>query len=181
MSENVIEERGDYRVRVEYDSDSADEFPDWIQSAVIPMSDRSLSYNDDYGYTDLIRGKWSHRRSEVIDRWLRIFHDVRAVTQVSLRAGDYLVLLTEVARKYYGTPDDHLQECVDGDAEAFRQWAEGEVYGYVIEERASWRRVGGDPGDTMDTWEIVDSLWGLYGSEYAEQEAREALSAMVTS
>lgn len=42
--------------------------------------------------------------------------------------------------------------------------------GYVIQERTTWRT---DDGRNMDTWETVDSCWGFYGWDYAEQTARD--------
>ncbi|GAB3830111.1 hypothetical protein [Kribbella italica] len=176
-AQGLIEETGDFRVRVVYD-ESQSEFPDFVQSAVISMNDRYLSYNDTRGLGALVRREWSERLRDfdVIDRWLKIFHGVRAVSQVDTRDATYLVLLTEDARWYYGTPEDRVQECADGDAETFMQWAEGDIYGYVVEERATWRREGGDE-ETMETWEEVDSLWDLYGHDYASTEAREALTS----
>lgn len=177
MDHDVIEEAGDFRVKLAYDDDH--EFPDFIQSTVVPTNDRYQDYNDSYGYGRMLREIYPRRGSDVIERWLRIFHGVRAVQQVSLRDGTYLVLLTDDGQNYYGTPDDRVQECVDGDAETFRQWAEGEVYGWIVEKKVRWQKMNdnlvGHIDEIREDWEHVDSLWGMYGREYAEDEAREAL------
>ncbi len=176
-AQGLIEEAGDFRVRVVCD-ESQSEFPDFVQSAVISMNDRYQSFNDTHGLGALVRREWSERLRDfdVIERWLKISHGVRAVSTVDTRDATYLVLLTEDAQSYYGTPADLVQECADGDATIFSQWAEGDIYGYIVEERATWRREGGDE-ETMETWEEVDSLWDIYGHDHAEAEAREALTS----
>lgn len=66
-------------------------------------------------------------------------------------------------------------------AEEYQAWAEGEVYGYVIEREATWQRVdGSEAGERRTTWEHVDSVWGFYGpgTEYVEQEARDTVKAI---
>jgi hypothetical protein len=59
-----------------------------------------------------------------------------------------------------------------GDEEV-RAWQDGDVWGYVIEERIGWVRADGS-AETMETWETVDSCFGFYGREWAERSAREA-------
>jgi hypothetical protein len=66
----------------------------------------------------------------------------------------------------------------------WRQWIEGDIWGYVIEDNVAYVRVDKavsgefDPDSPdLERWEPVDSLWGLYGHEYAEQEALSAFAA----
>lgn len=63
----------------------------------------------------------------------------------------------------YHSPE-WAREALMGELAVWDQYAEGEVYGYVVEDQA---------GDHHD------SLWGLYGSKYALGEATEALSACI--
>lgn len=81
-----------------------------------------------------------------------------------------------------------------GEAE-MQAWREGEVYGWVVEERVTWTtprrtqlKITGNIGalvtgpDTMTTWEQVDSCWGFYGlDDYLKSEAREALGHAAVS
>jgi hypothetical protein len=59
-------------------------------------------------------------------------------------------------------------------------WRDGEVYGWILEERVEWVRkdqegeVAGEC-DEVETWEHLDSCWGYYGRAWAEQNALEAL------
>ena len=54
---------------------------------------------------------------------------------------------------------------LQGEVKTFDQYLRGDVYGYVIEDK---------DGD------VVDSCWGFYGIEYAEEEARSALNYWAT-
>jgi len=54
---------------------------------------------------------------------------------------------------------------LSGEVKTFDQYLRGDVYGYVIEDK---------DGD------VVDSCWGFYGIEYAEEEARSALNYWAT-
>jgi hypothetical protein len=59
-----------------------------------------------------------------------------------------------------------LMEALRGEAKVWRQYLENDVYGVVV------KRPDG---------EAADSLWGMYGSDYAETEAREMLAAEITA
>lgn len=54
---------------------------------------------------------------------------------------------------------------LSGEVKTFDQYLRGDVYGYTITDR---------DGD------VVDSCWGFYGIEYAEEEARSALNYWAT-
>ncbi len=57
-----------------------------------------------------------------------------------------------------------VEQLLRGEIETFNQYLSGDVYEYVIE------------GEGIDDG---DSLWGLYGFDYAEQEAQAALDYAV--
>jgi len=61
-----------------------------------------------------------------------------------------------------------VTESLRGELETWRQYLEGDVYGYVVKDPS---------GNETDD----GSLWGLYGSEYAEQEARAALDLEIAA
>ena len=61
-----------------------------------------------------------------------------------------------------------VTEALRGELAEWTQYFDGDVYGYVVR----------DPeGNETDD----GSLWGLYGSEYAKQEAREALDREIVA
>ncbi len=51
---------------------------------------------------------------------------------------------------------------LQGEVEEYDKYLTGDVWGYVIKDEAG---------------EVVDSCWGFYGREYAEQEGKAALKA----
>ena len=58
-----------------------------------------------------------------------------------------------------------IEQALRGELEQWKQYAENDVYGYVIENESG---------------EHVDSCWGFYGFEYAKEQAAEALDTAVT-
>jgi hypothetical protein len=63
---------------------------------------------------------------------------------------------------------------IEAEMEEYEAWASGDVWGFVVEERADWTR-DDDEDEHMQTWEHVDSCFGFYGRTYARSQAREAL------
>ena len=58
----------------------------------------------------------------------------------------------------------YARQCAKGEIETFLAWAEGEVYGYIVED---------------EDGEHLDSCWGYYGDDgrkYAEQEAESYIA-----
>jgi hypothetical protein len=72
------------------------------------------------------------------------------------------------------------QTYLSAQAEEYAAWADGDVWGYVIERRVTWHHADHESDDTMETWEHVDSCWGFYGRAYAEEAAHEAWTATVS-
>lgn len=56
------------------------------------------------------------------------------------------------------------RECLEQEIKTYDQYLTGDVYGYVIEDAEG---------------NHVDSCWGFYGLEYAEQEATDALDGAI--
>lgn len=82
----------------------------------------------------------------------------------------------------YRTTNDETLVIADQYAElagqalsVWRQWREGDIWGYVIEQQVSWT-TDSPQFDDRETWEQVDALWGMYGASYAEEEALSAFN-----
>ena len=60
------------------------------------------------------------------------------------------------------------RKCMAGEVETYSQWANGEVYGYIIKDENGEDLVGG----------FYDSCWGFYGEEYVKQEAESAAESI---
>ncbi|MFJ9827728.1 hypothetical protein ACIRSU_25695 [Streptomyces sp. NPDC101160] len=63
---------------------------------------------------------------------------------------------------------------VEAEMQEYEAWAEGDVWGFVVEKRVDWTR-DDDPDESMQTWEEVDSCFGFYGGLFARAQARDAL------
>lgn len=80
---------------------------------------------------------------------------------------DVLIVPTPENAKYLGyklekiTPQD-----LEGTFKLFGYWAWGDVYGYVLEELRTFKKVY-DTGEECndEEWEEIDSCWGFYGRD----------------
>lgn len=107
--------------------------------------------------------------SDLFDRYLRAFHGTREVVWYQSRGGEtYVTFDTPEWREHLGIADDATGVV---SLDEWRAYVEGDVWGWVIEESATWHRDGTD--DTRETWEHVDSCFGYYGRMYAEEAGRE--------
>lgn len=107
-----------------------------------------------------------------VARWARIFHGVTVVDDGGTL---WWVDPTWMADAY---PDAVLgsdeyrkleAEVIAADQAEYRKWADGNVYGLTIERRVDWARIDENgemvfltEPNTMTTWDVVDSLWGIY-------------------
>ena len=80
---------------------------------------------------------------------------------------------TEAARTHAGMDHPTVQQVTEyltAEVNEYNQYLTNDVWGVVVERKVTWQRTG-QPDTTMDTWEDIDSFYGLYGSEYAATEA----------
>jgi len=182
MSE-IIETRGDFRVRLEQDPDIT-EAPDHDgQGYVVEVTysgHSEVRNTGDYGDhgPDFELG-WLLARTrndyELVERYLRIFHGAASFDHTHWdRDSEMFFIVTETQALAWGVATEDWHRLAGWTRETWEQHRDGDVYGYVVEERQVWTNAR---GDEMETWEHVDSCWGFYGYEYAEQEARAALAA----
>ncbi|MFF3006321.1 hypothetical protein ACFVTF_26345 [Kitasatospora sp. NPDC057940] len=107
---------------------------------------------------------------ECFSRWARIFHGAIVIESRPAHGPASLwYLLADDAAALGMLPEAYL----DAERAEYEAWANGEVYGYVLEEAVDWRRAG---GEVRTTWEPVDSSFGHYGYGWAVVVAREALA-----
>lgn len=115
---------------------------------------------------------------DLLEKYLRAYHGATKVE--AWHSGSYWYITYDPAawREHVGAPEG------SADMSEYRTWCEGDVWGYVVEKRVTWRT--DDPGyEDEDRWEDTgDSCWGYYGSEgangeYLRQSAREALAGAV--
>jgi hypothetical protein len=108
-------------------------------------------------------------------RYLRAFHGVTRTEYYASGRDRYFSFDPADWRERVGCPDPAEHPDVNpADMSEWEAYVEGDVYGWVVERRVTWRRED-DPTVTRDEWVEVESCWGFYGREYAEEAAREAL------
>ncbi|PCG86387.1 hypothetical protein CIB93_09145 [Streptomyces sp. WZ.A104] len=122
------------------------------------------------------RVSWNRWKGiETFTRWASIFHNAIVIESRPAHGPVSLwYLMREDAEDLGMLPEGYL----DAERKEYEAWAEGDVYGYIVEEAVDWVRAD-DEGETMSTWEEVDSCWGHYGYEWATAEARRALAFYV--
>lgn len=182
------------RVRLEYDMDGSsrdprqdDELVDivtgnlrrWNVATKDAMFQREFDRFNEMGRAGLFR------------RWLKIFHDTDAVPVYMLEHGNVALSTGSFGDPWdsgqigwtYIRPDAEkwdemdVPEILKGFVETLGQWMNGEVYGWISEERVKGTKVyeGDHEDEDFEEWEEVDACWGYIGSEYAEAEAKREL------
>lgn len=118
--------------------------------------------------------------TETVERWARIFHGLH-VEYDSEHGGYWFVDPHEFADNWpdlkLGTPEHLAQqsEVIKGERETYRQWAEGEVYGVILERAKTmapvqwnaadevWELINGLTDDDLATeWDEEESVWDNY-------------------
>lgn len=187
MSETLeTTEDGRFRVVLEQDTDSG--VPEGGSAGHVYRCERGTVdlLGTDYD-TDREAGSIRHamvdalsrfgRDWDLVTRYLRMWHDVVALDYLSRDYGEIVGIVTRDLAESWGCDVD----TVTPELTEWEAWADGDVYGYVIEERVALSghtSTGRGYRLERECWETVDyddsALWGLYGREYAEEAAREA-------
>ncbi|WLW38539.1 hypothetical protein [Streptomyces phage Vanseggelen] len=174
MIENTIEvfEQGHHRVRIVTDENVLNPRRDYDHLVHVLTIDTHLNQyiavDPDGGplaehWEDIA---WRPDAPEIFARYVRAFHGGVVIEDRGHGRPVTLWYLTREDIEQHGITDptqtilDELQE--------YRYWADGEVFGYVVEQELEYR-----PGRTV--WDEVDSLYGLYGYAYAKEQAQQAL------
>jgi hypothetical protein len=182
---DIIKEQAGYRVRLELD-DTPEQPEDDGAVPVLQLQlygyYRAYAFNSQaepylqafLQFVDRVR-----KPVDVFERYARIFlgavkvqgYNIGHVSQYG-----YLAFDTAAWRNDMQVSAEQLQ--AEDYLEEIRAWAEGSVYGWIVEKQRPWTKTYAD-GETEQgsSWEQVESCWGYYGREYAEQAALEALAA----
>lgn len=182
----VLATAGRYRLRLEIQEDSQDCDPRTDQdcnltSVITPTQSRYTAIDKEGGP---LQYGWDHfsvrpDSERLFIRWARMVH---GVTVIEDRPHDGAWALWYVMPDKVAETTVTPKEIIEAEIKEYRTWAEGEVYGYVIERATEWEpKAGqfedGDEPDSMTTWEHIDSCWGYIGREYAETSARDEFAS----
>lgn len=194
---DIIEERDGFRVRLEYDDSPEQPYDDGATPifTIEPSNygQRVEAFNRQAEpYVNIVSEVVSRFGLEGLERFARIFYGAVNFDDWysdGIR-GHYVAFDTEEWRADMGITDTERLKAENYLSEV-RAWAEGDVYGYIVEREVSFEKKyfnaeGEDLEDLEDSgteWvEVEDgSCWGHYGREWAEQAAREALAGVIGS
>lgn len=164
---------GKHRVRLVIDQEPVNPRRDYdhLTHVITPKGQRYIDVDESGGP---LQDGWDHYAdrddaAELFIRWARTFCGATVVEHRSHDGAWSLWYMTPEQKKEIGTSPE---EFIRGEIQEYQRWAEGDVWGYVIEEAATWQRTETTADETMVTWEEVESSWSLIGREYAEEEAR---------
>ena len=173
---------GVWRLRLVPDEDAGSWNPrtewDHLESVVTVPDGRYADIDKDGGPLDsewryLVNRYQGREAIEIFTRYATIYHGAVCLEEFTGRSGPNAVWY--LTREQYSGPDgtpDPLAY-LKAQAEEYAAWAEGDVWGYIIEREVTWTRED-DPTQHTTTWETEESCWGFIGYSHAEQAAREA-------
>lgn len=180
MSEILkVSEDGLYRVRLVVDEDcETPREPDSLSHVVTVPSSRYVNVDKTGGP---LGDGWDRIKDrpdamDLFERWARTFHGAITLRDTPERGANAIWYL--MPDHDATDPADYL-EC---ERRVYREWAEGEAYGYVIEEQVTRYRITGD--DPVSTWEPDSGEsggWGLIGFDYARTTALDAFDQFINS
>lgn len=170
----ILETAGRYRLRLSVDTEPMNPRLDYdhITHVITPKGQRYIDVDKNGGPLQEAWDYFAERADggDLFIRWARIYHGATVIEDSPHDgARSFWYLMPGDAE---GIPDP--KAFIENDLQEYRSWAEGDVYGYVIEKSVMWQRTETAESETMITWEETDSCWGLVGREYAEGEARQS-------
>ena len=185
---------GRYRAVLMHDGDCEspmDSSDSWVTSVLISGAGWGSAYSSGETYNDPENREsaWRHFDWRGLDadavfiRYMLLFHGIE-VHQVNWGSTDdrALVWLEPSERERVGIPDFFPDlASIEADVNEYNEWAIGECYGYVIQERVTWHADASGVEATGETWEDTDaSCWGFIGYDNAEAEALAALNHLLS-
>ena len=94
---------------------------------------------------------------------------------------DVFILPTPEFYKITGIyPKKHKKEDLKNTFDLFENWAFGDVYGFIIDEKKEFIKTYADGStESGHDWERVDSCFGFYGTDWEENGMIEAIQSEV--
>ena len=189
----ILEERDGYRVRLVLDEFAEEPYDDgawpvlriepgnWgSSSAVTHMYEGSSRPHDLDGAVENAVWHWMTTPSDSdwpkFEKWLRAYLGVTRVETYYSGSFWYVAYDSAQWRKWACVDPERLPS--ENPLAEIKAWVEGDVWSWVVEKQVAWTSDDWWPGTTeyakRNTWEVVDSCGGYYGSAWAEKSAREA-------
>jgi hypothetical protein len=176
-----------YRLRLVQDTDAVNPRTDFdhLAHVITPKGQNYIDVDADGGPLQEVWNHYSANHDDddavlLLTRYAHLHHGVRIIEdRPHDGAWSLWYVMPGKAAESTATPE----AIIESEITEYRTWAEGEVYGYVIDKAVTWvPKEGHGPEDDEDipaereTWEEVDSCWGFIGYDYAKQAAKEAFA-----
>jgi hypothetical protein len=181
----TLETHGQYRVRLEIMQDGAMFNPRTNQdcnltNVITPTQSGGYIKIDEDGGP--LQHGWDHfsvrpDSEDLFIRWAKIFHGATVVVdRPYAHTWGLWYLMPDKAKESTWSPE----RVIEAEIKEYQQWADGEIYGFVIERSVRWVpeegqvfKDGEPTPNPMVTWETVSSCGGYFGYEYAKEAALE--------
>lgn len=193
---DIVKENDNFRARLEYD-ESGEKPYDEGATPILSREFRSYgsrfeAVNDQAdGFESLIGEVYNacpnNDPEEFVTRFLRIFVGSYSVEWDSSDNCRYVAFDTPEWREKVGLTDEYLDKVgtdvldrsklAEGSLSEILAWANGEVFGFIVEKRTKGWVVFEDEDredEAFQRWEEVDACWGFFGRESAVEAAVES-------
>lgn len=130
---------------------------------------------------------WDQDSRDTLERYLRIFHGVTVTERWHSGSAWYFTCDPAQWREDNELTAENMAGFTDHQYSLmaeYKAWCDGDVYGWIVEEKATWQRVddSGTPSrivepNQIQTWEEVESCYGFYGYDVAVEAAQEIFTA----
>jgi hypothetical protein len=168
------------RLRVKYDTDASDPREDYAATGALTMYSRAIKIHvlTVYGFPGDLEHASDQLGSDTV-RWARVFHDITLVWDHE--TGSYWwadpAFMAENHPTLTAGSDEYVameKEVIDADLTTYKTWANGDVYGVILERSVEWLKLDGSE-DKRTEWDQADALFGCYLDEKytAKQVAAE--------
>lgn len=171
----ILETYDDGQYRVVLEADNCSENPrrdyDHLVHVITLGGQRYIDVDPDGGPLEYGWDHFSGRNDavELFIRWARIFHGATVVEHRPTEGARSLWYI--LPREIAGGDSAPLGLFIGAEIAEYQAWADGEVYGYIIEKAVERERLD-NMDNTQTLWEEVDSCWGFFGYEVAAEAAR---------
>lgn len=146
----------DHIIKVHYDVDSTCPWDDWDGEPIaIASTDSGGEWKTEYGKTKIsIYGMYKNIDEETAMRYIGIMLRGIARPFWTSGGGNYIAVWTgDEIEEHFGGDYHMAARSLKHSVDTFKAWAEGEVYGYMVDQPDGEGEAG-------------DSCWGFYGDDY---------------
>lgn len=191
LDNDTVLEQGDYRVKVMYDCDPI--LPDgdvYAPQFMVPITNNQrddIMVNISPGIAAYLTNalRQFEYNVDTFKRWARVFHNVNAniISAEGYSQGELAFIIVWPSHEWLeivGLDSSYIPSC--GDVSDLASYIWGDVLTLELQERTEWYN---HKGDTMSTYETIDSIGGLYvnqgqGDDYVKEMAQELLESNIS-